>query len=261
MEPLGLKSFSQFPNSSFPLFSNFPISQLHFALSTISQFPYPIPIAETYQFSLHLISSPKTIIMKSFTIPACAAMLLLAACNNGQPKQMTFTSKDGKTKTSIGIQEVAGATDEFQKKTEELKKLTPYTVDELKTMIPETLMGMKRTNFNANSMMGFATADGNYKNDGDEKEVRITLIDCAGEAGSGIYSLNYITRMNMQSESETGYTKTVDYNGGKAVETYEKNNDSYEWTYVANDRLLVTIHGEKTGLDALKQAAQSLPLK
>jgi hypothetical protein len=65
----------------------------------------------------------------------------------------------------------------------------------------------------------------------------------------------------MQSESDNGYTKTVDFNGGKGVETYEKGSDRYELTYVASDRLLVTVKGERTGLDAVKQTAQGLDLK
>jgi hypothetical protein len=62
----------------------------------------------------------------------------------------------------------------------------------------------------------------------------------------------------MQSESDNGYQKTVDFNGQKAVETYEKGSDTYELTYVASDRLLLTVKGEKTGLDAVKQVAQNL---
>jgi len=65
----------------------------------------------------------------------------------------------------------------------------------------------------------------------------------------------------MQSESDNGYTKTVDFDGNKAVETYDKGGDRYELTYVASDRLLVTMKGEKTGLDAVRQAAQGLKLK
>jgi ABC-type multidrug transport system fused ATPase/permease subunit len=85
--------------------------------------------------------------------------------------------------------------------------------------------------------------------------------DCAGEAGAGVYSLSYWTKMNMQSETDNGYSKTVDFNGQKAVEGYDKGSDTYELTYVASDRLLVTIKGEKTGLDAVKGAAQGLNLK
>ena len=186
---------------------------------------------------------------------------MLVACKNKQSKTMTITSDDGKSKVSVDVNSAAATGDEMQKKMEELKKLTPLTTDQLKALLPEELMGMKRSSFNANSMMGFASAEARYKNENEDKEIELNILDCAGEAGAGVYSLSYWTKMSMQSESDNGYTKTVDFDGNKAVETYEKGSDRYELTYVASDRLLVTVKGEKTGLDAVKQAAQALNLK
>jgi len=161
----------------------------------------------------------------------------------------------------VDVNSAAATGDEMQKKMEELKKLTPLTTDQLKALLPEELMGMKRSSFNANSMMGYANAEATYKNENDDKNIELNIFDCAGEAGAGIYSLSYWTKMSMQSESDNGYTKTVDFGGNKAVETYEKGGDRYELTYVAADRLLVTVKGEKVGLDAVKQVAQGLNLK
>ena len=199
--------------------------------------------------------------MKRVILSLVVAILTIVACKNNKSKTMTITSDDGKSKVSVDVNSAAAVSDDMQKKMEELKKLTPLTTDQLKTMLPEELMGMKRSSFNANSMMGFASAEATYKNETDDKEIELNILDCAGEAGAGVYSLSYWTKMSMQSESDNGYTKTVDFNGGKAVETYEKGGDRYELTYVASDRLLVTVKGEKTGLDAVKQTAQGLNLK
>ena len=199
--------------------------------------------------------------MKLFIFCLLVAAVSILACNNNKPKTMTIKSDDGKSKVSVDVNSAAAVSNDMQKKMEELKKLTPLTTDQLKTMLPEQLMGMKRSSFNANSMMGFASAEATYKNENDDKEIELNILDCAGEAGAGVYSLSYWTKMSMQSESDNGYTKTVDFNGGKAVETYEKGGDRYELTYVASDRLLVTVKGEKTGLDAVKQTAQGLNLK
>ena len=199
--------------------------------------------------------------MKPVILYLFIATLPIVACKNNNPKTMTVTSKDGKSKVSVDVNSAAAVSDDMQKKMEELKKLTPLTTDQLKTMLPEQLMGMKRSSFNANSMMGFASAEATYKNENDDKEIELNILDCAGEAGAGVYSLSYWTKMSMQSESDNGYTKTVDFGGNKAVETYEKGGDRYELTYVAAERLLVTVKGEKVGLDAVKQVAQGLNLK
>jgi hypothetical protein len=199
--------------------------------------------------------------MKSTILYLVAFGFFLAACNNNKPKPLTITSDDGKNKVSVDVNSVSATTDEMQKKMEELKKLTPLTTDQLKAMLPEEIMGIKRSSFNANSMMGFATAEATYRDSSTEKQINLSIFDCAGEAGAGVYSLSYWTKMNMQSETDNGYTKTVDFKGQKAVEGYEKGSDTYELTYVDSDRLLVTIKGEKTGLDAVKQTAQNLNLK
>jgi len=199
--------------------------------------------------------------MKRVILSLVVAILTIVACKNNKSKTMTITSDDGKSKVSVDVNSAAAVSDDMQKKMEELKKLTPLTTDQLKTMLPDELMGLKRASFNANSMMGFASAEARYKNENDDKQIELNILDCAGEAGAGVYSLSYWTKMSMQSESDNGYTKTVDFDGNKAVETYDKGGDRYELTYVASDRLLVTMKGEKTGLDAVKQAAQGLNLK
>jgi hypothetical protein len=195
-------------------------------------------------------------------LPVLLLILAFAACKNNKTKEATIVSDDGKTKVTIDPTNTASQADEMTKKTEELKKLTPLTLDQLKALLPEELIGMKRSNFNANTAMGFAVADATYKGEGDEnKELKLTIWDCAGEAGAGFYTLTYWSQFNMQSESDDGYTKSVSFNGGKAIESYKKGQNQYNLTFTSGDRLLVSVEGENIGLDAVKQAAQSLSLK
>ena len=198
--------------------------------------------------------------MRKLSFLLLASMVVFAACNNNKTKEATIVSDDGKTKVTIDPTTTQSNTDEMTRKMEELKKLTPMTTDQLKAMLPEEIMGLKRTNFNATSAMGWGTANATYRNEGDDKQIELTVIDCAGEAGSGIYTLNYWTMLSYESENESGYNKTVDFNGQRAVESYHKSNDQYELTFLSGDRLLVTVKGEKTGLDAVKEVAKSLKM-
>ncbi|TAL45560.1 MAG: hypothetical protein EPN92_07385 [Chitinophagaceae bacterium] len=192
-----------------------------------------------------------------------SSAILVVSCNSNKDKGgITIKDKDG-NKTTINlkaVEEMAKAAEKTQDKAEELKKLTPLSLDQLKAMMPEEFMGMKRSSFSANSMMGAAFCEARYKGDG-EKELKLSIYDCAGEAGAGIYSLRYWTLMNFQQEDDNGYQKSVDFSGQKAVEKYTKYNDEYGLTYMANDRFLVSVEGQKIGLDAVKQAANSLNLK
>lgn len=193
--------------------------------------------------------------MKKLCIYFLSGFIFFSAC---KPKT-TVTSDDGNTKVSVDLENVQNTADEMNKKIEELKKLTPLTVAQLKAMLPEELLGIKRTNFNSTSAMGFATAEAEYQKD-DTTSLHLTIWDCAGEAGSGIYALNYWTKMSMESESEDGYTKTVEFMGGKAIEDYKKYNEAYTLTYTSNDRLMVTMKGEHIPVNTLKDAAKALNL-
>ena len=198
--------------------------------------------------------------MKHAFILLCAAVCLLTACNNNKKPGITVTSEDGKTTTTIQPNELAKVSDDFQKKTEELQKLSPYTLDQMKALLPEELAGTKRSKFSANSAMGAAYAEGEYPIN-DSANLELKIFDCAGQAGAGIYSMQYLGMMNFQSESDDEYTKTSEFNGGRAVEHHNKKNNRSTLTYLAGDRLLVTLEGRNTGIDLLKKVAGNLSLK
>ena len=198
--------------------------------------------------------------MKHSFLLFSATVCLLTACNNNKKPGITVTSEDGKTTTTIQPSELSQAADVYQKKAEELQKLSPYTLDQMKAMLPEELAGAKRSKFSANSAMGAAYAEGQYPIN-DSTEVELKIFDCAGQAGAGIYSMQYLTMMNFQSESDDEYTKSIEFKGGKAVEHLDKRSNRSSLTYLAGDRLLVTLEGRNTGVDMLKQIAGNLNIK
>ena len=198
--------------------------------------------------------------MKQTFLLFSAAICLLTACNNNKQPGITVKSEDGKTTTTVQASDLAGAADAAQKKAEELQKLSPYTLDQMKAMLPEELAGAKRSKFSANSAMGAAYAEGQYPIN-DSTELELKIFDCAGQAGGGIYSMQYLGMMNFQSESDDEYTKTIEFKGGRAVEHLDKRSNRSTLTYVSGDRLLITLEGRNTGVDMLKQVADGLNIK
>lgn len=149
---------------------------------------------------------------------------------------------------------------DMEKQKEELAKLTPVSLEQLQGMIPETLMGATRTNFDANAAMGAATASAQYELN-DSTSIGLTIIDCAGPGGAGIYSLQYLSLLNIREDNEDEYTKTVDFNGGKAFENCDKTSNDCSFTYFAGGRYLVALEGDNVSVDILKQAADGIKLK
>jgi len=190
-------------------------------------------------------------------------ILMLSCSNNREKGKISIKDEKGKTTATFDIKNIEELTKVAEKsgdKAEELKKLTPLSTDQLKAMMPEELMGMKRTGVGASSYSGTASGTASYKSE-DGKELKVIIYDLAGEAGSSIYSIRYSLLWNYEHEDEFGYQKTEDFNGQKAILNYVKSRDEYSLTFLSNDRLLVTVEGDKTGLDLVKQAANSLNLK
>ncbi len=196
--------------------------------------------------------------MKSFFVTLIAATTL-AACHPN-PNKITVKSDDGKSSATIDVSNVEKNASEMQNKTDALKRLTPLTTDQLKAMLPQEIDGMQRSSFDVNSAMGISVGDAEYKKN-DTTSIKIGMYDCAGETGSAYYSASYWLKMNMQSESDNGYTKTVDLMGGKAVETFEKSSNHYTLVYLGNDRILVSLEGNNISADELRNVAKSLNMK
>jgi hypothetical protein len=197
------------------------------------------------------------------------SLLLLIACfatscNSDNKVSATSTDEEGnKTTTTMEVsdpKEVANQVDDMEKRMEELKKLMPYNLEQLKVLLPQDLNGIKRKNFNAQNALGYAVIQGEYPKD-DTTVLQVSIYDCAGEAGASWYGVNYWSKMNFQNETDDGYTKTIDFQGGKAVESYDNNSRQSTLSYVANDRLLITLTGKNMSPDELKAAAGKFNFK
>ena len=199
--------------------------------------------------------------MKRLSLFLLASVILLAACNNKKPKDsITITSEDGKEKVTIDPTQLQNAAEDMQKIKEELGNLTPLTADQLKALVPEQLMGAARTDLDISAAMGASVASADYKIN-DSTRIKLNIIDCAGPGGAGIYSMQYLGMFNMHEENEDEYTKTIDFNGGKAFENCKKNRNECTLTYFDGGRFLVTLEGDHVGAEALKQAAKGLDIK
>ena len=199
--------------------------------------------------------------MKQIFFFSCIFLLILSSCGNDAKVKDVQKSEDGTTTTTTydmdNVKKMAESGDEMTKKVEELKKLKPLSLEQLKALLPEELNGIKRTNYNTHSTMGYSVAEGEYRKD-DNTELKVMIYDCAGEAGAGWYSLTYWGAMNFQQDSEKEYTKTIDFKGVKAIENFKKDANESSLTYVSNERLLVVLNGRNMNPSALKEAAENL---
>jgi len=203
----------------------------------------------------------KLITMKRFSLLLAASAIMIAACNNNKPKEtITIPSEDGKGAVTIDVNQMKNVAEDMEKMKDELGKLTPLSLDELKALIPETLMGAKRKDFNVSSSAGASMASGEYELN-DSTEVKLSIYDCAGPGGAGIYSMQYMGLMNFQQESEEEYTKSIEINGVKGFEHCDKISNDCTVTFFSGGRFLVNLEADHVGAPALRAAAAQLKFK
>jgi predicted small secreted protein len=196
--------------------------------------------------------------MKKICFASLSLLLLLAACNNNK----TATEGSGKDTTAVADAQKPSeaATAAMDKQKEELEKLNPVSLDELKAMLPEVFMGGNRTNIDANSNNGASLASGEYAIN-DSMQVVVNIFDCAGPGGAGIYTMQFQSLESSQQETAEEYTKATTINGNKGYEHCDKVSNDCTVTYFTANRYLVVLEGKGVGAPALRAAAGQLKVK
>lgn len=182
--------------------------------------------------------------------------ILLISCHN---KSKTTSSISDSATLAHRTDEDAGISDEMQARMEKMRSLTPMPAEKIKLMFPGQIDSLKLTDYSGLNNEGYETGEATYASD-DGKKIYVTILDCAGDAGVGRFNLMYVAYLGDNWKRDEGYRKIINYRGDKAIESYEKEDDRYTLLFPSNDRLLVKIEGEKTGVDELKQAARQLQL-
>ena len=191
--------------------------------------------------------------MKKIILIASTAIIFITACKNNNSKESN--SQDNKEKVSTDTNNNEGSGQDIEKIKQQLMKLTPMSLDQIKALIPETLMNYKKTKFEAAMSSGIGTTTAEY-HPNDTTTITLNIYDCAGAAGADIYDTQFTGLvMNVQQ----GSTKNIDIKGAKGFEHCENNDCTITW--FSGDRFIVTLLGDNTGSDMLKQAAQEINIK
>jgi hypothetical protein len=191
-------------------------------------------------------------------LPFLGAIILFGSCNSDNKSKGVLSTDD--KKTTVDPKQMQNAVQDMEKQKEELSKLSPVSLDQLKAMAPEILLGGTRTNLDANEAIGAVEVTADYELN-DSSSATLTIIDCAGPGGAGIYSMQYLGLLNIKEDNEEEYTKTVEFKGNTAFEHCDKTTKDCAFTFFAGGRFLVTLEAANVSMDALKQAASSLNIK
>jgi hypothetical protein len=199
--------------------------------------------------------------MKQFFASFIISSLLFVSCNNDKSKDNSIVNtKEDKEKVVIDPNQVKDAAKDMQLLKEELSNLTPLTVDELARKVPALLMGAVAFDIEVNAAMGATVANADYKIN-DSTNLKLEIVDCAGPGGAGMFGMQYLNMINVNSDDEEEYVKTIEFNGGKAFENCKKKRNRCTIAFLSGNRFLVSLRGDNVGIDALKDLAKGLNIK
>lgn len=164
--------------------------------------------------------------------------------------------------TAKNYGKVSSSLNKMSENIETLKKLTPLTNEELKSVLPENLMGLKRVELSVGdaSMMNLVSAEAKYK-DENNKRIELQIMDGAGETGSAMVSMMMLG-LNVDKEkiTETGFEKSAEIDGMNAIISEDKNGENItsKIQLIAKNRYLLTLDGTGISYEELKNALSEI---
>jgi len=161
---------------------------------------------------------------------------------------------------NVAVKAMTAPVDERAQKTEELKKAHQLTLEQMRLLLPSELDSARERNYLASTQFGYGLASVEYPKS-KSRSIKVTLYDCAGELGSTNYFENYWNNLNVQHQNENEFMKTIDFEGGKAVETFKKDLNLSTLTFVVRGRLVITMEGKNLSPEELQAAAKKLHAK
>jgi hypothetical protein len=137
-------------------------------------------------------------------------------------------------------------------------KVEALAPDRIKSFVPESLAGLKRTEISAerNAAMGvqISKAAATYS-DGAERRLQLEISDTGSLKGLMGFASAW-GGVEEDKETENGYEKTYKNGSGQLIhEQWDKQSNSGEYSVIVGDRFSVKVSGNASSIDDLKSAA------
>jgi hypothetical protein len=189
--------------------------------------------------------------MKRKYILLLAAFFMISGCDKKTDEQKEVVIQEE------GMKDVKDTFEEAGKTSEDLKKATPVSNEQLKTLLPEKIDGLQRKRFSI-GQLGMHVAEAEYGEE--DKKISLSILDGAGEVGSGMIAMMQIgINTRGESEDENGYLRPITMDGNKGVEEQERSDNAVtnKITLIIKDRFMLTLEGKNIEVDKLKSIIDS----
>lgn len=205
--------------------------------------------------------------LRYLLIGLLASVVLFSCGGNKSSKEASDEKSTSLSEAVSGLKaldKLADSAEDVEKIQKELEAKTPLSNDEMKTLVPEELDGMKRRSFTVGSPLavGMNMAEATYAKE-EQEAVSLSILDGAGETGAGIVSLALMSlSMDREEQTESGFSKTTKIGGNRATVKENKGEGwvESELTTVISNRYIITLSSRTLELKDLEKAFQTLDL-
>lgn len=194
--------------------------------------------------------------MKKISLFALLIATGLMACSNKEPEQSNSLTLGSIVKSTNSIQHLNDATKKAETTRENLKKLTPVSLEQLKAVIPESFGSIPKTSFVVGKSLDTMTLASEYSDN--KTKFEINVFDGAGELGSNVAAM-FLLEMAMSSEqqSDMGYRKPTVINKIAGIEI-QSGKDTQQVKnlikLIIGNRFFIEVSAKGADMDRLKQA-------
>lgn len=208
---------------------------------------------------------------KHTSIALAALALVLAGCGPSDEEKARAAAEEAREKA---VQEASKTPDSIEEAVTELTKafsemgenVETIAAKDLKAMLPETVAGMKRVKASASKDGAFgytvSSAEAVYRSDdGDGRMVTLTINDLGSMQSVARMGLNWLSS-EIDEETESGFRRTTEYKGHKAVESYQDSGRSTrgQKSVFVDGRFVVDVTGENVSFDDIEEVVAAVPL-
>jgi hypothetical protein len=190
-------------------------------------------------------------------------LLSFAFFFSGCGEKKTDSPQEDSTKKN-DLENFADKMKEVSKGFTEGKKVTPVDFRELKTLLPENIGELKRTNIEGEktAAMGIniSTTNADYSDQEKNQSIDLKITDLGSVSGlSGLAAYGWYM-VDIDKENETGYEKTMTYKGNKGYEKYDNEGKYGELSILIAKRFVVEANGNNVSMDQMKAAVDMIDI-
>lgn len=202
--------------------------------------------------------------IKRFLVTLSIALFFIFGCgeNKQNPENQTNKSESGDNKGDL--ENFAESMKNLSESFNEGKKVNPVDFRDLKSLLPEQIGILKRTNASGekSSAMGIniSKADADYREEQGNKRIDIEITDLGSVTGLSAFAAYgwYMTEIDI--ETDDGYEKTFTYKGNKGYEKYNNKYQNGDISVLVAKRFVVEINGDNVSMDEMKAALDMIDI-